>query len=37
VRNGRSVANLNTLIYLIINVRALEKAQSINTGLLPMN
>jgi hypothetical protein len=34
VRNGRSVAHLNTLIYLIINVRALAKAQSINTGLL---
>src|SRR6266702_8401143 len=29
VRNGRSVANLNTLIYLIINVRALQKANSI--------
>lgn len=37
VRNGRSVANLNTLIYLIINVRALQKAKSINTGLLQMN
>jgi hypothetical protein len=37
VRNGRSVANLNTLIYLIINVRALEKAKSINKGLLQMN
>ncbi len=34
VRNGRSVAHLNTLIYLIINVRALAKAKSINTGLL---
>ena len=30
VRNGRSVANLNTLIYLIINVRALQRAKSIN-------
>ena len=37
VRNGRSVANLNTLIYIIINVRALERAKSINKGLLPMN
>jgi hypothetical protein len=37
VRNGRSVAHLNTLIYLIINVRALQKAKSINTGLLHMN
>lgn len=34
VRNGRSVRNLNTLIYLIINVRALQRAQSINAGLL---
>jgi hypothetical protein len=34
VRNGRSVANLNTLIYLVINVRALERAKSINAGLL---
>jgi hypothetical protein len=34
VRNGRSVANLNTLTYLIINVRALQRAQSINQGLL---
>ena len=30
VRNGRSVTNLNTLIYLVINARALAKAQSIN-------
>jgi hypothetical protein len=37
VRNGRSVANLNTLIYLIINVRALARVQSINRGLLHMN
>jgi hypothetical protein len=37
VRNIRSVRNLNTLIYLVINVRALAKAKSINTGLLPMN
>ena len=34
VRNGRSVANLNTLIYLVINAKALAKAQSINSGLL---
>jgi hypothetical protein len=37
VRNRRSVANLNTLIYLIVNVRVLEKAKSINRGLLQMN
>ncbi len=37
VRNGHSVENLNTLIYLIINVRALVKAKSINKGLLRMN
>ena len=37
VRNGYSVKNLNTLIYLIINVRALAKAKSINRGLLQMN
>jgi len=34
VRNGRSVANLNTLIYLVINVRALQRATTINAGLL---
>src|SRR3989440_8457476 len=34
VRNGRSVEHLNTLIYLIINVHALERAKSINRGLL---
>lgn len=34
VRNGQSVANLNTLIYLVINVRAIERARSINAGLL---
>ena len=34
VRKGQSVARLNTLIYLIINVCALQKAKSINTGLL---
>lgn len=37
VRNGHSVNNLNTLIYLIINGRALAKAKSINKGLLQMN
>jgi hypothetical protein len=37
VRNARSVANLNTLIYLIINVRALTRAKSLNKGLLQMN
>jgi hypothetical protein len=34
VRNMRSVRNLNTLIYLVMNVHALEKAKSINAGLL---
>jgi hypothetical protein len=34
VRNGPSVEHLNTLIYLIMNVRALQKAKSINRGLL---
>ncbi|HEY1354302.1 MAG TPA: transposase [Ktedonobacteraceae bacterium] len=34
VRNGRSVANLNTLISVVLNVRALQRAQSINAGLL---
>jgi len=37
VHNGHSVENLNSLIYLIINIRALQKAQSINKGLLQMN
>jgi len=37
VRNIRSVKNLNTLIYLVINVRALANAKSINKGLLQMN
>jgi hypothetical protein len=37
VRNIRSVRNLNTLIYLVINARVLAKAQSINKGLLQMN
>ncbi len=34
VHNGRSVANLNTLIYVVINVRALQRAKAINAGLL---
>lgn len=34
VHNGRSVANLNTLIYLVINVRALQRAKAINAALL---
>lgn len=37
VRNGRSVANLNTLIYVIVNVRVLQKAKSINQRLLQMH
>ncbi len=37
VRNIRSVRNLNTLIYLVLNVRTLAKARSINKGLLEMN
>jgi len=37
VRNGRSVANLNILTYVIINVRALQKAHSINKGILYMH
>jgi hypothetical protein len=36
-RNRCSIANLNTLIYLMINVRALNRAKSINRGLLQMN
>ena len=37
VRNIHSVRNLNTLTYLVINVRALDRAKSINKGLLQMN
>jgi len=37
VRNIDSVRNINTLIYLVINVRALRRANSINKGLLPMS
>ncbi len=36
VRNGRSVANLNTLIYVVVNVQVLVKAKSINASLLPI-
>jgi hypothetical protein len=36
VRNGRSVANLNTLIYLVLNARVLAKARSINRRILSM-
>jgi hypothetical protein len=36
VRNIHSVRNLNTLIYLVINVRALVKAKSINSGVQQM-
>jgi hypothetical protein len=34
VRNAHSVANLNTLIYVLVNVQVLVKAQSINASLL---
>lgn len=34
VRNGQSVRILNTLTYLLINAKALERARSINKGLL---
>jgi len=37
VRNIHSVRNLNTLTYLVINVRVLADAKSINKGLLQMN
>ncbi len=37
VRNGRSVANLNTLTYLIVNVRVLQKAKTINKRLLQIH
>ncbi len=37
VRNGRSVANLNTLIYVVINVRVLKDAKSTNRRLLPIS
>ena len=37
VRNCGSVTNLNTLIYIVINVRTLQKAKSTNKGLLQMH
>jgi hypothetical protein len=37
VRNAQSIKNLNTLTYLVINVRALAKVKVINKGLLQMN
>lgn len=37
VRNLRSVRNLNTLIYLVLSVRTLTKARSMNKGLLPLS
>jgi hypothetical protein len=33
VRNTRSVANPNTLAYLVMNVRALQRAKAINAAL----
>jgi hypothetical protein len=34
VRHRRSVENLNTLIYIVINAQALQRARSINASLL---
>jgi hypothetical protein len=34
VRNGLSVGNLNTLTYIVINAKALQRARSINSSLL---
>ena len=34
VRNGQSVRNLNTLTYIVINLKTLLKARSINRNLL---
>lgn len=34
VRNGRSVSNLNTLTYIVINAKALQRARAINASLL---
>src|SRR5579884_1912395 len=36
VRHSRSVANVNTLMYLVVNVRALQRAKSINAGYFPL-
>jgi hypothetical protein len=35
VRNARSVAHLNTLTYVVINVRALQRARAINAAQAP--
>ena len=37
LRNGQSIAHLNTLIYILINLKALHRAKSINTRLLLLN
>ncbi|GCE10929.1 hypothetical protein KTT_07880 [Tengunoibacter tsumagoiensis] len=37
VRNAQSVKNLNTLTYIVINVRTLSRAKSTNKGILQMN
>jgi hypothetical protein len=34
VRNRRSVTNLNTLTYILINLKALQKARAVNASLL---
>jgi hypothetical protein len=34
VRNGHSVSNLNTLTYVVINAKALQRARQINASLL---
>jgi len=36
VRNGSSVRNLNPLTCMLINLKALQRAKSINASLLPM-
>jgi hypothetical protein len=36
VRNGCSVRNLNTLTYLVINAKALQRARSMHTSLLSL-
>src|SRR5437588_8551385 len=36
VRNGSSVRNLNSLTCMLINLKALQRAKSINASLLPM-
>ena len=37
LRKGQSIAHLNTLIYILINLKALHRAKSINTRLLLLN